>query len=436
MRPRSVHFRRFQIVIIVAMVLGLSSAVTRSNQLYSAQLQIPPAQGGTNTFYLPLVMGSNAIVTANSQVPPTSAKDAVTAAELNGEGTLDDAILPAAESYVEKYKVSLEEAISRIKLQTEIGALNAKLQKDESASLAGLWIEHEPEYKVVVQFTDDSEATLALYLDEVSFAQLIEVRTAPISVQQLENIQQQILDKIKAKESSTETTIQADLAVNVQQNRIDIFVTDPNAVDWPDLLGDDSQYAAVVKVNALPVPESDIRAGYFFDNDSCTIGWNVTYNGDRYASTAYHCSAIVYSGNTLTTRSGWYGSGADLEIFYKPSGYSLPNRWQQGYSSNVVTIERGKSDTSIGTWLCHIGADTNWQCGTVTNLNYTWGSQGSGWVTINYYSCAGDSGGPVLVDVQAFGMHVGGPPSCGAGTRVYMPLDAFWSRGVHVATSP
>ena len=95
-------------------------------------------------------------------------------------------------------------------------------------------------------------------------------------MRELENIQQRIIDKVKAKESSTGVTIQADLAVNVKQNRIDIFVTDLDAVDWSDVLGDDSHYAAIVRVNALPTPHSDIRAGYCFDDNSCTIGWNVT----------------------------------------------------------------------------------------------------------------------------------------------------------------
>lgn len=293
-------------------------------------------------------------------------------------------------------------------------------------------IEHEPSYKVVIQFTHDAEKTLEPYLPGISFAHLIEARTAKISVQELQKIHDRMVEKINVLEMAADSTVQADSAINIIQNRIDIFVTDPEAVDWPAVLGDDNKYAAVVKIDALPVPAADIKAGYFFDDNSCTIGWNVTYAGGRYASTAYHCPNILYQGNTLSTRVGWYGSTSDLELFYAPSGYSLPNRWQQGWGSNVVTIERSKSQTAVGQILCHIGAATDWRCGDVYSTNYNYAGSNT-WVGVHFLTCGGDSGGPVLIDVQAYGMIVAG--NCST-IGIYMSLDEFWSRSVHVATTP
>lgn len=119
------------------------------------------AQDDTNsegriTVYLPLILGDQKQIRA---------ADASTDNVEMGSITNDDsAFLPAAEFYAEKYKVSLEEALHRIKLQPDIGSLNAKLEMAEVESFAGLWIEHEPSYKVVIQFTHDAEKMLEPYL--------------------------------------------------------------------------------------------------------------------------------------------------------------------------------------------------------------------------------------------------------------------------------
>ncbi|MEZ4730071.1 MAG: hypothetical protein R3E79_23315 [Caldilineaceae bacterium] len=278
MKHYLLHICKSQVISIgmIAVMVGVMGAVINFWGSYPARAQAPISQDEMNHIYLPLIVGSETSVTTASPRLSTTDNSAAKAVSNSDPTSEETAFLPAAESYVEKYKVSLEEAVNRIKLQTKIGALNAKLEKNESESLAGLWIEHEPDYKVVVQFTHDAEATLEPYLADISFAHLIEVRTAQFSVQELENIQQLIMEKIKVKESSTGMTIQADLAVNVKQNRIDIFVTDLNAVDWSDILGEDSQHATIVKVDQLPSPAADIRAGFYFDGNNCTIGWAAT----------------------------------------------------------------------------------------------------------------------------------------------------------------
>jgi hypothetical protein len=90
--------------------------------------------------------------------------------------------------YARSYCVSVEEAERRMAIQlrdavgpktepgrpprpdeNSIGAINAALQEKEAGTFAGLWIQHQPEYRVVVAFTRDAAGTLAKYTKDPLF---------------------------------------------------------------------------------------------------------------------------------------------------------------------------------------------------------------------------------------------------------------------------
>lgn len=66
-----------------------------------------------------------------------------------------DALLYDAQGYASNTGVSTEEALRRFQLQDIAGKLGAELGKNETETLAGLWIEHTPEFRIVVRFTRD-----------------------------------------------------------------------------------------------------------------------------------------------------------------------------------------------------------------------------------------------------------------------------------------
>jgi hypothetical protein len=93
--------------------------------------------------------------------------------------------------YARAYCVSIEEAERRMGIQNRgaigpkmepgrpppppgdsIGALNAALQQKEAGTFAGLWIQHQPDYRVVVAFTRNAAATLAEYTKDPLFKPL------------------------------------------------------------------------------------------------------------------------------------------------------------------------------------------------------------------------------------------------------------------------
>ena len=71
---------------------------------------------------------------------------------------VNDALVEDAQTYAEDYGVSEEQAISRARLQNcfanRLAKLESELRTQERDSFAGLWIEHEPEYRFVVLFTE------------------------------------------------------------------------------------------------------------------------------------------------------------------------------------------------------------------------------------------------------------------------------------------
>ncbi|MBE9524594.1 MAG: hypothetical protein IMY76_05810 [Chloroflexi bacterium] len=139
-----------------------------------------------------------------------------------------DAIQQDAQLYAEQMGVSLEEAMKRLNMQNEddISDLADQLQVNEADSFAGLWIQHEPEYRVVVAFTHDGEEIIQKYVAAGSkLASLIEVQQAQYTYQQLQDDQQVVISIL------SEMRLPAAISVMVMDNRVELDITDRAAFD-------------------------------------------------------------------------------------------------------------------------------------------------------------------------------------------------------------
>ena len=124
-----------------------------------------------------------------------------------------------AQMYAQQFGVSQEEAVTRLTLQDSIGELGAEIESNESATFAGLWIQHKPEYRVVVAFTKDGEATIAKYVQGGALAELIEVRTADATLRELEKAQRDVgrlADGLGFSFAS---------GINVMENRVELYAS-------------------------------------------------------------------------------------------------------------------------------------------------------------------------------------------------------------------
>jgi hypothetical protein len=138
---------------------------------------------------------------------------------------LNLALLHDAQAYADDYGIDVEEAIQRLNMQEAIGELGARLGSEERDTFAGLWVEHEPLYRVVIAFTRDGEATLAPYVTGSSLADIVEVRTAAVTYEELQAIQSetnQLLEPLSMSFSS---------GINIQENLVELYVTDLAAFD-------------------------------------------------------------------------------------------------------------------------------------------------------------------------------------------------------------
>ena len=129
------------------------------------------------------------------------------------------ALIEDANSYAERFDVNLDEAVRRLQIQSKVGVLEAALARDEQASFAGLWLEHEPTFRVVMSFTDS--AAPQRWLPELDFLQgEIEVRTARWPLAELEK------DQAAAIALANRLGYVVDADINVRENRVEIYVVE------------------------------------------------------------------------------------------------------------------------------------------------------------------------------------------------------------------
>ena len=114
----------------------------------------------------------------------------------------------------------MEEAIARLTLQEPIGVLGAELEAKESDILAGFWIQNEPEYMVVVEFTRDGQSTIRKYVQDGPLADIIEVRTADATLRDLKQTQ------IRASQIIAGLGLQQLSGINVIESRVEIYTSD------------------------------------------------------------------------------------------------------------------------------------------------------------------------------------------------------------------
>jgi hypothetical protein len=114
----------------------------------------------------------------------------------------------------------VEEAIERLQFQEGISELNRTLQAKEADTFGGLWIEHEPDYKIVILFTRKGERTIRPYIEDKPFADRVEVRRARYTLAELETIYAQATRELAKLDFSV------NISLNVSGNRVEVTVSD------------------------------------------------------------------------------------------------------------------------------------------------------------------------------------------------------------------
>jgi hypothetical protein len=181
-----------------------------------------------------------------------------------------EALIRDASQYAATMGVALDEAISRLKSQNAIGDLNAKLVANEEDTFAGLAVEHKPAYRVVARFIRNGEAIIRPYVINGSLATIVEVREAKATLKELKAA------RIGAAQIAERVSIRAYSAINIPENRAELYVLDLTQLD-DALQKAHVQLPAnvkVIKVPELPKPVSDIYGGLGLSG-ACPSGFSV-----------------------------------------------------------------------------------------------------------------------------------------------------------------
>lgn len=348
-------------------------------------------------------------------------------------------LLRDAQSYAQEYEVELAEAVRRLVIQGLAGDLDAKLAHQERETFAGLWIEHEPEFRIVVQFTDgDGADRLARFTRGGALADLTRARRADVPLVQL------LRDQRSAMEVATEIGQRVDAGIDVKANRVALYVMDAIALD-AGLAGFGltlPSTVAVVPTPRLAAPAAVLYAG--LDLTTCTSGFAVKNgSGTRGILTAGHCpNSQSFQGSALTFQSEACGNGKDVQ--WHTTSQTIKG-WINVHHNNDPALSvngfKPGAQQAIGEYVCKVGLTTGYTCGTISDKYFQPIYAVCSPHTATYLRLTagganlvdgGDSGGPVFVGGTAYGLVV-----CEVfeNDLCYMPIDFISAIGVSLVTT-
>lgn len=348
--------------------------------------------------------------------------------------------------YASRFGVTINDGIRRLALQIPIGKMDGKLTENEVETFAGLWIEHEPEFKVVALFTKNGEETIKSYLSP-EFSDIIEVRSADTSLAELVKIQEETTLSVE------KLGLHVESEVNVYENRVKIYVLNREKLDSAiqDKVVVLPEKVDIETIETPSTKDTTIRGGekLTWGTSFCTTGFGVVDGGGtRGITTAEHCSDYqLYNGVSLTYIYGTIGQNYDIQWHTVPAGYSITNQIQYDVGQyRQITSTQSRNDQAIGTIVYKFGVTTNQTVGQIESKTFDpgYGYSGTFIHVDNIYvgqplSKGGDSGGPWFVNNTAYGSHVGslGPSEDELFEAYYMAVNYIPNgAGVNVLTSP
>lgn len=338
----------------------------------------------------------------------------------SSEQVIDD----SAAAYAAAVGVDIREAIHRLKLQDSIGNLEATLAEKEAAIYAGLWVQHQPDFRIIVRLTKTGKSALTPYLTDLSLGKLIETREATFTIKELESARAQAADvaaKLRIRFSS---------GINLNENTAELYILDEEqlAAAMHNANAELPAGVRVVRVDELPQDVVDIYGG--LPITLCTSGFSVrkASTGDKGITTAGHCQDVQnWNGYTLTWMGGTTGGVYDIQ--WNLAAYPLSARnlvWTGTYAQAIYFV-KFRASQYVGEYVCKYGRTTGLGCGFIQDKNFDGVN-----VRVNVNVAGGDSGGPWFQNNVAYGTTI----SAYGNQAIYGPVDHIYNvLGVSILTN-
>ncbi|GEM_PF-2483746 len=242
----------------------------------------------------------------------------------------EDPLVRDAYLYAADQGISLSEALRRLRLQDLIGKLNTDLEINEQDTFAGLWIQHKPDYRVVVQFTRDGEQTIQRYIQNGPLAGIIEVRQAEVAWAELVALQEQ------AARAVNKLGIPVASDINMENNRVELYTKNPaqlrEALQKEGLRLSESVVIIGTTEAAATLDGTILFGGLALTTDpegmAGTSGFSVrNANGTKGITTAGHCADKQTYGSTVLPFQG------------EQRGGSCDVQWHTGAAGDDVQLD-------------------------------------------------------------------------------------------------
>jgi hypothetical protein len=338
--------------------------------------------------------------------------------------TREQALAEDSIQYAAQFRVTPEEALRRLKAQEESVAATDAITGEFSDRLAGISIEHSPDYRIVVLLTGSDPVA-----DRNAGGIPIVFRTAAKAThaEAVAAMRRHLIDFRRELPGALGA------GYDQRTGEVVLLITAADAARFgiDAIRGRAEQLGGVpvrVVINPLHETNASIVGGGRVEGlnvltkrrNRCTSGFVVT-NGEVHAiTTAAHCP------DQLTDRDGnsspmlpmigsWGLAYRDVQIngsADSPEPLFYANRGAG--SLRDVETWRSLASTRAGDFVCHYGESSGYSCAIVGLTDYAPPGELCGgpcsptWVTVNGPSCVpGDSGGPVFSGDVAFGIAKG-----------------------------
>lgn len=172
-----------------------------------------------------LLLSSSIIVACapSTGAPVTNPGEATSTAESDLDPfDMDDPLLQDARSFAEDQGITLEDALQRLEHQQTIGGIQPLLEADLPDTYGGLWIEHQPKYRIVIALTEGDEATIQAYIEGRPWAEFVEVLQVKYTLRELKDAQ------AAANTAAKDINIAVSTGTDVKQNRVELYVGNPD----------------------------------------------------------------------------------------------------------------------------------------------------------------------------------------------------------------
>jgi streptogrisin C len=339
--------------------------------------------------------------------------------------TQAEALAEDSVQYAAQFGVAPGEALRRLRAQQASVAATDEIAREFAGRLAGISIEHAPEFRIVVLLTGDEAVA-----DRTAAGVPIVFRTGATATraQALEAMRKHLIDL------RTDLPGARGAGYDQRTGEVVLLVTagDAQRFGLATIRTRAEQVGGVpvrVVVNDLIESNLAVDGGGRVEGISsvtgrrnvCTTGFVVTDGARSGVMTAAHCpDELTYvdrdASVTALPFAGQWGLGyQDVQVNLSPAA-SEPHFYSNRGAGTIRRLIswRNVASSRAGEFVCHYGESSGYSCALVELTDYAPPGELCGgpcsptWVTVKGPGCIpGDSGGPVFSGGVAFGIAKG-----------------------------